>query len=251
MDIRIKAINKLIALLGLKKEDFISFWQRELEEKKQSNQKENEKLPRFWYQMQVPDIRAHVKLFDYAFEGGKFSSNPKEYPNCQGVVGYINPYADASEGNKILVVLPEQALCSFAETTCEVNTHIQEITSGKEATLKLLQYGKKYGMRFEAAEYTNNYSKNGVKSGEAFLPSIAELDAVCENADGVREALRKIGGTFEGSLWSSTEATILGSEPWVSYADKDKACCINNRYTRTRSEAPKMYKKMVSCFIAY
>ena len=244
--IRIKVIDKLISLLGLTSKDFISYWQR-LEVKSLSKQEEKEEIPRYWYQMKVPDIRAQVKLFDYAFEGGKFSSNPKAYPNCQGVVGYINPYANASEGAQILVVLPEQGRCSFADTICKVNTG--EIRSGKEATLMLLQHGKKYGLRFQAAEYAINYCKNGIKSGEAFLPSIAELKAVCQNADGVRKALEKIGGTFDGSLWSSTEAIVCGLDIPVAITDENNAQCIDYRYKC--SEDRKMHPKMVSCFIAY
>ena len=247
MDIRIKVIDKLISLLGLTRKDFMSYWQRELADKEQPRQEESEDLPKYWYQMQVPDIRAHVKLFDYAFEGGKFSSNPKEYPNCQGVVGWINPYANASDGNKIFVILSEQGHCSFAEAPCEVNT--QWVKSGKEATLMLLQYGKKYGLKFQAAEYANNYCKNGIKKGEAFLPSSNELNAVCQNAEEIREALKKIGGSFDGNLWSSTEATVDGLTPLVCHCDEQNACCVNSYYKSSQDK--KAHKKLVSCFIAY
>jgi len=247
MSIRIKVIDWVISLVGLTHKDLMSYWQREAEEKDQPKPEENKELPKYWYQMQVPDIRAQVKLFDYAFEGGKFSSDPKAYPNCQGVVGYINPYANASEGNKIFVVLSEQGHCTFADAPCEVNT--QWVKSGKEATSMLIQYGKKYGLKFQAAEYAINYCKNGIKRGDAFLPSSTELTAVCKNAEGVREALKKIGGTFEGNLWSSTEATVDGLTPLVCHCDERNACCVNNRYEH--SQGSKMHKKLVSCFIAY
>ena len=247
MDIRIKVIEKLISLCGLTRKDFMSYWQRELTEKEQSKQEDCKELPKYWYQMQTPDIRRNVKLFDYAFEGGKFSPNPKAYPNCQGVVGYINPYADASEGNKIFVVLPEQGYCTFSDAPCEVGT--QFCKSGKEATLILIQYGQKYGLKFPAAEYANNYCKNGIKKGEAFLPSSQELNAVCKNAEGIREAIKKIGGYFDGSLWSATEETDYGLFPLILECDNENACCVNHNYKCSKGK--KTHKKLVSCFIAY
>ena len=86
------------------------------------------------------------------------------------------------------------------------------------------------------------------RQGEAFLPSITELDAVCKNSDGVRKALERIGGSFEGSLWSSTEAEDglgvldLSCDDW-------NALCVNHRYKSSQDK--KTHKKPVSCFIAY
>lgn len=248
MDIRLKVIDKMVSLVGLNRNEVMSYWQREIKEKEE-REKEYREKPLYWYQMPEPDIRSQVHLLDYAFEGGKFSPNPRAYPNCQGVVGYINPYADAHDGNKIFVVLPEQDMFAFAEGPCEVNT--SRIRSGREATLKLIEYGKKFNLAFPAAEYAFNYCKNGIKQGEAFLPSITELNNVCSNADGVRKALERIGGSFEGGLWSSTEAETglgvldLSCDNWY-------ALCANRRYPRYESsQDKKTRKKSVSCFIAY
>ena len=139
MDTRIKIIDWLVAIVGLNRTDVMSYWQQEIKKKVEA-EKSNSEKPLYWYQMPEPDIRSQVHLLDYAFEGEKFSSNPNAYPNCQGVVGYINPYASALEGNKIFVVLPEQDILAFADGPCEVNT--SRILSGNEATLKLIEYGK-------------------------------------------------------------------------------------------------------------
>lgn len=53
------------------------------------------------------DIRSKVLLFDYAFEGGKFASTSDAYPNCLGIVGWINPDPNAPEGDRLYVLLLE------------------------------------------------------------------------------------------------------------------------------------------------
>ena len=154
-------------------------------------------------QFSKDDIRRQTKLFWYAFEGGKFSPNHDAYPNCQGVVGWINPYPTARDGCKVYVVLPEQKQVPYASKHCYVGAISSD--SGRGNTRKLIEYGKEYGVKFSAAEYAYNYTKNGVKEGEAFLPAQEQLKNVIYNCAGIRKALRLIGGTFEGWLWSSSE----------------------------------------------
>ncbi len=149
------------------------------------------------------DIRSRAKLFDYAFEGGKFSSDKDAYPNCQGVVGWINPDINAPEREKIYVVLPEQINVPYAIRYCE--TEIDNSLDGRGNTQKLIAYGKIHKVQFPAAEYADNYTKNGLKKGETFWPAQEQLARVCVNGEIIHKTLKIINGTFDGLLWASDE----------------------------------------------
>ena len=232
MEEKIKIIEQVIAWAGLSKEEVISYWQ-------QKSNKEilnTETSPIINADFPADDIRSQTKLFWYAFEGKKFSPEPNAYPNCQGVVGWINPDPNAPEGDKIYVVLPEQK--SLQYSTDYEETGADDLYDGRGNTKKLIEYEKEHNVSFPAAEFAFNYCKNGVKKGEAFGPAREQLKRVCANRDYIREALRWIGGTFEGWLWSSSEydfsgawyvGSILG---YVSYGNKDDAYSV-------------------SCFLAY
>ena len=183
------------------------------------------------------DIRCEVGLFWYAFAGGKFSSNPKAYPNCQGVVGWINPDPNAPEGNRIYIVLPEQNSLKYSYEYCK--TGVDDLYDGRANTKKLLEYGRKHGVKFPAAEFAFNYTKNGVKKGEAFLPAREQLVRLCENTKKLRKSLKKIGGTFEGFLLSSSECNL--SHAWRVHSSSG-LMLITNKGNDANS---------VSCLLAY
>lgn len=122
-------------------------------------------------------------MYDYAFEGGKFSRNKDAYPNCQGVVGWINPDINAPEGDRIYVVLFDNERfhhqCKEGVSTLDYmkspsafcRTGIDDLYDGRSNTKRWLEYGKQHDIKFEAAEFAFNYCKNGVKQGEAFIPA--------------------------------------------------------------------------------
>ena len=182
------------------------------------------------------DIRCKAGLFWYAFAGGKFSSNPKAYPNCQGVVGWINPDPNASEGDKVYIVLPEQACLKYSSEYCE--TGADDWYDGRTNTRKLLEYGKKRGVKFPAAEFAFNYTKNGVKKGEAFLPAREQLVRLCRKTKGLRKSLKMIGGKFEGWLVSSSEYSNFGA--WFVNSNNGSVDYHLQNYNGS-----------VSCIIAY
>ena len=225
-----KKIEALMAAEGLTREDVIAYWQQKAQSSSKALTIVNPKFPE-------SDIRSQTKLFWYAFEGGKFSTDPNAYPNCQGVVGWINPDPDAPEGNKIYVVLPKQRHYLEYSTSCYL-TGINDLYDGRANTKELIEYGKKYDVCFPAAQFAFNYCENGVKQGEAFLPAKDQLSRVVENCVGVRNALKLIGGTFEGCLWSSSEYI-------TSYA-----CSVDSN-NGTMYGSYKTDAKSVSCFLAY
>ena len=193
------------------------------------------------------DIRSRAKLFDYAFEGGKFSSDKDAYPNCQGVVGWINPDTNAPEGDRIYVVLivndgfcgnnAEKLKLQFSNKNCF--TGVTNEYDGKSNTMKLLQYGKEHGVSFPVAEYAFNYCQNGVKQGEAFIPASEQVNRVKANYDGMLVPLMSIGCQRQGYMLSSTEIS----------EDKVWSC---STYSIWESDVLlKTEPDSISCFIAY
>ena len=182
------------------------------------------------------DIRWTVEFLDYAFEGGKFSTDHKAYPNCQGVVGWINPDPNAPEGERIYVVLPEQQKLQYSTEYCY--TGVTNLYDGRANTQKLIEYGRAHNVKFPAVEYAYNYCKNGVKQGEAFLPARKQLRLVVSNSVDIKESLKLIGGTFEGWLWSSSEFDRYNA--WDVSPFYNSVCNDGKRSTY-----------LVNCFISY
>ena len=230
MEEKIKVIEQVITLAGLSREEVIAYWQSK------AKVNSSEELSIVNSKFLADDIRSRTKLFWYAFEGGKFSPDSKAYPNCQGVVGWINPDPHAPEGERIYVVLSEQQELQYSSKYCD--TIVKDLYDGKANTRKLLEYGKKYDIEFPAAEYAFNYCKNGVKQGEAFLPARKQLERVVKNCYDIRKSLKLIGGTFEGWVWSS-------SEYYRNYA------WFGHSYNGNMSTSYKNITYSVSCFLAY
>ena len=233
-----------MSVIGVTQDEAISYWRQ----KAQSNSKKLQvkELPVVNPDFLASDIRSRTKLYWYAFAGGKFSPDPKAYPNCQGVVGWINPYLSARGGDKIYVVLPEQRLLQYGfilpnTFMCDHCGRVEETNSynGRANTLAIIEHSKKRPRsQFPAAEFAFYNCFKGFKRGDVFLPAREQLSRVVVNGDGVRKALKLIDGTFEGCLWSSTE------EDW------DNAC-----FVRSNDGFVGYFNKKntlsVSCFLAY
>ena len=148
----------------------------------------------------VPEIQVGW----YAFAGGKFSPDPNAYPNCQGVVGWVNPDKSAPQGQRGLVITPDEVEMMWSDKHCETN--IKDEYDGKGNTKELIAYGKAHDIAFPAAEWCAQYSKNGVNPGEGFMPASEQLKRIVANRKIVNPALQKIGGIIlDGWIWSSSE----------------------------------------------
>ena len=234
MERKIKKLENFMTVIGVTQDEAISYWRQ----KAQSNSKKLQvkELPVVNPDFPASDIRSRTKLYWYAFEGGKFSPDSKAYPNCQGVVGWINPDLNASEGDKIYVVLPEQQELQYSDK--DYATGATDLYDGRANTQKLIEYGRAHNVKFFAAEYAYNYCKNGVKQGEAFLPAREQLERVVESCYDIRKSLKLIGGTFEDWLWSSSEDSA--GYAWYVFSYD---CYMNN--------LNKNSTKSVSCFLSY
>ena len=154
--------------------------------------------------IEVKTFFSEVKVGWYAFAGGKFSPDPDSYPNCQGVVGWVNPDKNAPQGQRGLIVTLDEVKKAWSDKHCETN--IKDEYDGKGNTEKLIAYGKKHKIKFPAAEWCNAYCKNGVKPREGFMPASEQLKRIVANREIINPAIQKIDGVeLGGWIWSSSE----------------------------------------------
>ena len=187
--------------------------------------------------IEVKTFFSEVKVGWYAFAGGKFSPDPDSYPNCQGVVGWVNPDKSAPIGQRGLIITPDEVKKAWSSVNCETN--IKDEYDGKGNTEKLIAYGKKHKIKFPAAEWCNAYCKNGVKPGEGFMPAKEQLERIVANRKIVNPALQGIGGIIlDGWYWSSSEYSY--GTAWLVYA-YDGSVYGNSKY----------YNLYVRCVLAF
>ena len=82
----------------------------------------------------------------FAFAGGNFSPYPNAYPNCQGVVAWVNSDTNAPEGERGLIVTPDEVESPWTCTECY--TGVTNDEDGKQNTRLLLDYGRKHGLNW-------------------------------------------------------------------------------------------------------
>ena len=177
--------------------------------------------------IEVETFFSEVKVGWYAFAGGKFSPDPDSYPNCQGVVGWVNPDKSAPQGQRGLIVTPDEVEKAWSDKHCETN--IKDEYDGKGNTEKLIVYGKAHGISFPAAEWCAQYSQNGVRPGEGFMPASEQLKRIVANREIINPAMQKIDGVeLGGWIWSSSEYTYNGA--WGVYASNGIVDWGNKNY---------------------
>ncbi len=132
-------------------------------------------------------------------------------------MAWVNPNPDAPIGKRGLIVTLDMVRLSWADAYCE--TGIGNDEDGHNNTQKLLDYGKAHGINFPAAEWCANYSKNGIKPGEGFLPSKTQLLLMASNRYVIIFALKKVcESVFYDWLWSSSEA--YKGYAWIVYSSE-------------------------------
>ena len=198
---KIDLLAKIAVEFGLTIEEVIAAWQKET----YSPSKGWIAPPIINPNFGEDDIRSRVDIGWYAFAGGHFSPNKDAYPNCQGVIGIINDDPTAKEGNRVKVVLRHQKELKWCEKI--IYTGVIDVNNGKENTRRLLEFGKKKGIKFPAMAFAQDYAFDGVKAGEAYVPARDELKELSKNFKVIDDALNQIGSSFDDWYWSSSELT--------------------------------------------
>lgn len=109
------------------------------------------------------------------------------------------------DGSDVLAVCLQEACLPWSSDWLEAKA-TQKMTGGKEATRKILEISRKKRQEAEAAQWCYDYAEDGVKQGEAFLPSLTELEKLFANKAAINASLNALGvALLEGWYWSSTE----------------------------------------------
>lgn len=173
-----------------------------------------------------------VKVGYYRLSNGNFV-NPFEYKEGTiiGVVAFFD-----KNGNPVSIGVDFKKLpwlkrpfkneisseISYDKTTEDMDgmKHTKDIVSSKDYDPD----------NFAAVEYCRNYSTEGTKPGDWYMPAIGECVKIAQNMLIINMSLSKAGfATFDLSyLWSSSERNVWsGSYAWVCYVGDGGcgSCC--------------------------
>lgn len=113
------------------------------------------------------------------------------------------------DGSDVLAVCLLEVCLPWSSDWLEAKA-TQKMTGGKEATRKILEISRKKRQEAEAAQWCYDYAEDGVKQGEAFLPSLTELEKLFANKAAINASLNALGvALLEGWSWSSTEFSSI------------------------------------------
>jgi len=116
----------------------------------------------------------------------------------KAVVGYV-------EDKTVYAVCLREEKLPWSGDYLEVKA-TREITDGQQATCKILEAARQTGKKAEAAQWCHDYAEDGVKSGDAFLPSIDELEKLFANKTAINASLKALGvAMLKAWYWSSSE----------------------------------------------
>ncbi len=136
----------------------------------------------------------------YYYSDGTISSEIISGKCISGVVGWVN-----DSGQHGLVLGLRETELRWLSDYLIVGAHVK---NGKENTRLILETAQKQNKKAEAAEWCAAYAFDGVRVGEAFLPSREELVEIFKNFGAIQEALEKINQPRlkkEEWHWSSSE----------------------------------------------
>ena len=141
-----------------------------------------------------------VGMYYYA-EDKTFSWQIVSEKQVSGVVGYVD-----TSGCHGLVVMLHDRTCYWTKDVLPVGMTF--VDRGKENTKRIWTAVKRQGISAEAACYCAMYAENGIKAGEAFLPSKNELYLIFQNFNLINASLKNVHGARimrKCYHWSSSE----------------------------------------------
>ena len=170
----------------------------------------------------------------YYYSDGTISAEVLSKKQLSGVVGWV----DDSGRHGLVLGLREKKL-PWSSDYLEPNTFKK---SGKENTRLILEAAQKQNKKAEAAVWCALYAFDGVRVGEAFLPSKDELVEIFKNLSAIQKALEKISRCLlkeDYWYWSSSEYDYYDAwtvRPFDGYMS---------------SNSGKIYRYRVRCVFAF
>lgn len=138
------------------------------------------------------------KIGMFCYEDHTFSEELIAGKIVSGVVGMI-------ENRKALIVGLKEEKMKWSGGALKIpETRMQ--TSGEKATSKILEIAEEQGLNAYAAQWCRDYSYGGVGKGQAFLPSLSELEQLSKNQNQINASLELIGAPLlKKWCWTSNE----------------------------------------------
>lgn len=134
------------------------------------------------------------------------------------------------DGSDVLAVCLQEACLPWSSDWLEAKA-TQKMTGGKEATRKILEISRKKRQEAEAAQWCCDYAEDGVKQGEAFLPSLTELEKLFANKAAINASLNALGVALLEGRVSSTESSLDGA--WIlAMTDGNRSANGKNNHSR-------------------
>lgn len=196
---KLEMLTALVGELGFSCDDVVNYWKaRGKLEAKQSQSL----IPAGTEEASQDQNSAKVIPGMFVYVDGLISSEIIEGRQIKAIVGSV-------DGSDVLAVCLQEACLPWSSDWLEAK-ETQTMTDGRDATHEILELSRKKRQNAQAAQWCYNYAQNGVKQGEAFLPSLTELKKLFVNKAKINvslEMLRKVLGVdlFNDWYWSSTE----------------------------------------------
>ena len=134
----------------------------------------------------------------YVYVDNTFGSKIIPERQIKAVVGYV-------EGGTVYAVCLREENLPWSSEGLRV-PEAQDLTDGATATQRILECAEEQKRKADAAQWCFDYDYDGVKKGEAFLPSVVELMKLGCDTYVINSALSDLKvKPFRGDYLSSTE----------------------------------------------
>ena len=173
---KLEQVNRLVQKLGLSPQEAVEYFSAKIVESSSV--------------VRECEVAVGVLPGMYVYADGLISAELIADRQVKAVVGYV-------EGKTVYAVCLKERYLPWSSGYLEVEASRNK-TRGKEATAMILV----------AAQWSYDYAEDGVIQGEAFLPSLTELEKLFANKAAINASLKALGAALlEGWYWSSTEGT--------------------------------------------
>ena len=221
---RIDFIKEAIFLSGMSSEDVIRELAHDVSKEFLQNLAEPHQNENSMELLTAETREVEVGMFYYN-KDKTFSKELIKGKHPSGVVCYV----DKTGHHGLILALREKRLPWSSEKLWIDN--MPEGLSGKENTSLIIKASQTQSKKAEAAEYCANYAYDGIKAGEAFLPSKEELEKSCPNKFAIKNSLKQIKKAQqlgEGFYWSSSPNTTADNHVWQQSFDDGRIFYFTN-----------------------
>lgn len=152
----------------------------------------------------------------YAYADGLISFELIPDRRVKAIIGYV-------EGKTAYAICLRQKMLPWGPRALKVY-ETRKMTSGEEATQKILEIARQEEYKAPAAQWCFDYARDGVNQGEAFLPSMVEQEKLGAHHTAVNISLGMLGVAL-------LDTWYLSSNEYCN----DGYACLYNIYNGNKS----------------